>query len=80
MVLIQELDKSSVVILGGTGPVGVASAVICAKAGANVRLVGRSIEKAEKLRQFVMTDINLKMLLRVQMQISKIILIKLTLF
>ena len=44
----QGLDKSSVVILGGTGPVGVASAVICAKAGANVRLVGRSIEKAEK--------------------------------
>ena len=44
----QGLDKSSVVILGGTGPVGVASAVICAKAGADVRLVGRSIEKAEK--------------------------------
>ena len=44
----QGLDKSSVVILGGTGPVGVASAVICAKAGANVRLVGRSLEKAEK--------------------------------
>ena len=44
----QGLDKSSVVILGGTGPVGVASAVICAKAGASVRLVGRSMEKAEK--------------------------------
>ena len=44
----QGLDKSSVVILGGTGPVGVASAVICAKAGASVRLVGRSKEKAEK--------------------------------
>jgi methylene-tetrahydromethanopterin dehydrogenase len=45
----QGLENSSVVILGGTGPVGVASAVICAKAGANVRLVGRSLEKAEKI-------------------------------
>jgi methylene-tetrahydromethanopterin dehydrogenase len=45
----QGLDKSNVVILGGTGPVGVASAVICAKAGADVRLVGRSMEKAEKI-------------------------------
>ena len=45
----QKLDKSNVVILGGTGPVGVASAVICAKAGSNVILVGRSLEKAEKI-------------------------------
>tara|TARA_Y100000389_G_scaffold105276_1_gene102170 strand:+ start:4254 stop:5144 length:891 start_codon:yes stop_codon:yes gene_type:complete len=45
----QELEKSNVVILGGTGPVGVASAVICAKAGANVTLIGRSLEKAEKV-------------------------------
>ena len=43
------LNGSNVIILGGTGPVGVASAVICAKAGSNVTLVGRSIEKAEKI-------------------------------
>jgi len=44
-----DLNGSNVIILGGTGPVGVASAVICAKAGSNVTLVGRSIEKAEKI-------------------------------
>tara|TARA_Y100000768_G_scaffold387255_1_gene377973 strand:+ start:1005 stop:1895 length:891 start_codon:yes stop_codon:yes gene_type:complete len=44
-----ELNGSNVIILGGTGPVGVASAVICAKAGSNVTLVGRNIEKAEKI-------------------------------
>ena len=45
----MKLGDSKVVILGGTGPVGVASAVICAKAGADVTLVGRSLEKAEKI-------------------------------
>tara|TARA_Y100000768_G_scaffold304169_1_gene238101 strand:- start:52 stop:942 length:891 start_codon:yes stop_codon:yes gene_type:complete len=45
----SDLNGSNVIILGGTGPVGVASAVICAKAGSNVTLVGRSIEKAEKI-------------------------------
>ena len=45
----QNLGDSSVIILGGTGPVGVASAVICAKAGAKVTLVGRSLEKAERV-------------------------------
>ena len=44
-----SLDGSNVVILGGTGPVGVASAVICAKAGANVILIGRNIEKVGKV-------------------------------
>ncbi len=44
-----NLDGSNVVILGGTGPVGVASAVICAKAGANVILIGRNIEKVGKV-------------------------------
>ena len=45
----SNLNGSNVIILGGTGPVGVASAVICAKAGSNVTLVGRNIEKAEKI-------------------------------
>ncbi len=47
----SELNGSNVIILGGTGPVGVASAVICAKAGSNVTLVGRNIEKAEKIAE-----------------------------
>ena len=38
-----------IVILGGTGPVGVASAVITAKAGADVYIVGRKLEKTQKV-------------------------------
>ena len=43
----EDFKNKKVVILGGTGPVGVASAVISAKAGNEVLLVGRSLEKAE---------------------------------
>lgn len=35
--------------LGGTGPVGQAAAVIAAKAGANVRIIGRQLEKAQQI-------------------------------
>jgi methylene-tetrahydromethanopterin dehydrogenase len=35
--------------LGGTGPVGQAAAVIAAKAGANVRIIGRQLEKAQHI-------------------------------
>ena len=45
----KDLKGMKIVILGGTGPVGIASAVICAKAGANVVLVGRNLEKTEKV-------------------------------
>ena len=44
----EDFKNKKVVILGGTGPVGAAAAVISAKAGNEVLLVGRSIEKAEK--------------------------------
>lgn len=44
-----DFTKQKIVILGGTGPVGVASAVISAKAGNDVLLVGRNIEKASKI-------------------------------
>ena len=44
-----NFTKQKIVILGGTGPVGVASAVISAKAGNDVLLVGRSLEKAERI-------------------------------
>ena len=45
----EKFTGKKIVILGGTGPVGVASAVISAKAGNSVLLVGRSLEKAEKI-------------------------------
>jgi len=51
----RELEKhfqttfegKNVLALGGTGPVGQAAAVIAAKAGANVRIIGRQLEKAQ---------------------------------
>ena len=44
-----SLADTKITILGGTGPVGVVSAVITAKAGADVCLVGRNPEKTEKI-------------------------------
>ncbi len=41
------LEGKNVLALGGTGPVGQAAAVIAAKAGANVRIIGRQLEKAQ---------------------------------
>ena len=41
------LEGKNVLALGGTGPVGQVAAVIAAKAGANVRLIGRQLEKAQ---------------------------------
>lgn len=35
--------------LGGTGPVGQAAAVLAAQAGANVRIIGRQLEKAQRI-------------------------------
>ncbi len=43
------LKGQNVLALGGTGPVGQAAAVIAAQAGANVRIVGRHLEKAEAI-------------------------------
>ena len=45
----EKFTGKKVVILGGTGPVGVASAVISAKAGNSVLLVGRVLDKAERI-------------------------------
>ncbi len=44
-----EFKGLKIAILGGTGPVGVASAVISSKAGNNVTLIGRSEEKTTKV-------------------------------
>jgi methylene-tetrahydromethanopterin dehydrogenase len=43
------LAGKTLLALGGTGPVGQAAAVIAAKAGANVRIIGRQLEKAQQI-------------------------------
>jgi methylene-tetrahydromethanopterin dehydrogenase len=43
------LEGKNVLALGGTGPVGQAAAVIAAQAGANVRIVGRQLERAQNI-------------------------------
>ena len=43
------LEGKNILALGGTGPVGQAAAVISAKAGANVRIIGRQLEKAQRI-------------------------------
>ncbi len=42
------LEGKNILALGGTGPVGQAAAVISAQAGANVRIIGRQLDKAER--------------------------------
>ncbi len=43
------LAGKNMLALGGTGPVGQVAAVIAAKAGANVRIVGRQLDKAQNI-------------------------------
>ncbi len=47
------LQGSNILVLGGTGPVGQAAAVISAKAGANVTIVGRQQEKSQRIAKMV---------------------------
>ncbi|NOT10685.1 MAG: methylenetetrahydromethanopterin dehydrogenase [Methylococcaceae bacterium] len=42
-----NLAGKNVMVLGGTGPVGQVVSVIAAQAGANVRLIGRQLDKAQ---------------------------------
>ncbi len=44
-----EIKGLNVLALAGTGPVGQIAAVIAAKAGANVTLVGRQLEKSQRI-------------------------------
>ncbi|HLF98628.1 MAG TPA: NADP-dependent methylenetetrahydromethanopterin/methylenetetrahydrofolate dehydrogenase [Methylococcaceae bacterium] len=44
-----DLKGKTVLVLGGTGPVGQISAVLSAQAGATVYLVGRQLEKAQQV-------------------------------
>ena len=43
------LEGKVILALGGTGPVGQAAAVIAAQAGAQVRIIGRQLEKAQRV-------------------------------
>jgi len=43
------LAGKSVLALGGTGPVGQIVAVLAAQAGANVKIIGRQLEKAQRI-------------------------------
>lgn len=43
------LEGRTVLALGGTGPVGQVAAVLAAQAGANVRIIGRQLEKAQRI-------------------------------
>jgi methylene-tetrahydromethanopterin dehydrogenase len=44
-----DLEGKNILALGGTGPVGQAAAVIAAQAGAHVRLVGRQLDRAQRI-------------------------------
>lgn len=44
-----DLKDKCVVALGGTGPVGMAAAVLAAKAGAKVKIMGRKKDKAQRV-------------------------------
>jgi len=43
------LEGKNILVLGGTGPVGQVAAVIAAQSGANVKLIGRQLDKAQAI-------------------------------
>ncbi len=43
------LEGKTLLALGGTGPVGQAASVLAAQAGANVRIIGRQLDKAQRI-------------------------------
>jgi methylene-tetrahydromethanopterin dehydrogenase len=46
-----DFNGKNLIILGGTGPVGQAAAVLAAQAGAEVTIVGRQLEKAQRIAE-----------------------------
>jgi methylene-tetrahydromethanopterin dehydrogenase len=46
-----DFQGKSVLVLGGTGPVGQIAAVLAAKAGATVKIIGRQLEKAQRIAE-----------------------------
>ena len=53
----QPLANKTIVIIGGTGGIGLSAAQACAAAGANLMLVGRSAEKASAAQQLLGDDV-----------------------
>lgn len=51
-----NLQDKNVLVLGGTGPVGQITAVLSAQAGANVKIVGRQLEKSQSIAQLCNTE------------------------
>ena len=49
----SSLEGCNILVFGGTGPVGQAAAVLSAKAGANVTIVGRQLEKSQRIAKMV---------------------------
>ena len=43
------LEGKNLLVLGGTGPVGQVAAVLAAQAGANVSIIGRQLDKAQRI-------------------------------
>jgi methylene-tetrahydromethanopterin dehydrogenase len=46
-----DLAGKNVLALGGTGPVGQIAAVLAARAGANVKIIGRQLDKAQRVAE-----------------------------
>ncbi len=44
-----NFENKTVLVLGGTGPVGQAASVLAAQAGANVRMIGRQLDKTQRI-------------------------------
>lgn len=51
----EELTGQRILVLGGTGPVGASAAVLAAKLGAHVTILGRAIDKANKVAELCNT-------------------------
>jgi methylene-tetrahydromethanopterin dehydrogenase len=45
------LASKNILVLGGTGPVGQVAAVIAAQAGASVKIIGRQLEKTQRIAE-----------------------------
>jgi methylene-tetrahydromethanopterin dehydrogenase len=51
----EDLKGQNVLVLGGTGPVGASAAVLAAKLGAKVTILGRAVDKANLVAEFCNT-------------------------
>ena len=51
----EDLKGQNLLVLGGTGPVGASAAVLAAKLGAKVTILGRAVDKANLVAEFCNT-------------------------